>query len=549
VKPASVVILLACASAHADPSSDLVRALQAIGNSAKSKPLPSTTFAAGASCAAVGKSERTAIEKRVRAWIDSEHSDEHFEPGDGDLGLVLHVGCKDPGGFVGVDVSEDRAPKTGFGTRRNYILRVTADNIDVVDQRTSTPSSAWSEWADEGRLELLGQLDLDGDGALDLLIGHYEKEGGDPLSFTHVSARLANGKAADVATVTNLSAAMLINGQLVLAGADKQPHVRFACVGKDLRLAPCAAITAVTKLAEQQAIADRYKTILISDLPDRDLLASELATLGVKAPADLLASAAATTPEQRTERRVAAWIAKAGLQYDFEAVMQPVIPEARPYLDRLATTLGDQPCAQTPLSTSDTAALTSWAHRQDEHLTGLAIQPSACGPYAWLSWSIGDDPFRREVLLARTGPTRILGFKWDVSAGMPGGPTEFTHDESFFTHGDAIVGIVLQAQNLWIVAAGKVVAQSKGEVRMYDYDARSPEAGHDVVRDSGALWHATPSGREKLDAALVHDHEPMRVARDLVCGNAPSADPKYVAALALLGADASLIAEVKALAP
>ena len=520
-----------------------------IGTNAKSKPLPDATFAAGASCAAVAKTERATIEKRVLAWIDGEHPDEHFAQGDSDLALVLHVGCKDPRGFIGVDVSEDRAPNTGFGTRRNYILRVMQDNIEVVDQRTSTPSSAWSEWADEGRLELLGQLDLDGDGALDLLIGHYEREGGDPNNFTHVSARFANGKAADVATVTNLAAAMLLDGQLVLAGADKQSHVRFACVTKDLRLATCTAIASVTKRAEQQAIADRYKSITVDELPDRELLASELATLGVKAQPDLLAAAAATTPRQRAERHVAAWLAKAGLQSDFETVMQAAVPEARGYLDRLAATLGDRACTQTPLSASDTTAVTTWAHRQDERLKDLAIQPAACGPYAWVSWSPSDDTERREVLLARTGPTRMLGFKWDVAAGMPGGPTEFSHTEAFFAHGDAIVGIVLQAQNLWVVADGKVVAQSKGDVSLYDYDSRSREQSRDVVRDTGTLWHATPTGLERLDVSLVRDHEPMRVARDLVGSSAPSADARYVAALALLGAGASLLAEVKALTP
>jgi hypothetical protein len=132
---------------------------------------------------------------------------------------------------------------------------------------------------------------------------------------------------------------------------------------------------------------------------------------------------------------------------------------------------------------------------------------------------------------------------------MPGGPTDFFHTEACFAHGDAIVGIVLQAQNLWVVAGGKVVAQSKGDVSLYDYDERSQEVSRDIVSDSGTLWHATPTGREKLDPSLIRDHEPLRRARDIVRISAPSADAKYVAALVLLGADRALVAEVKALPP
>jgi DNA-binding transcriptional LysR family regulator len=293
----------------------------------------------------------------------------------------------------------------------------------------------------------------------------------------------------------------------------------------------------------------RGRLMIAAELPDRELLASEIATLGVKAAPDVLAAAPSTTPQQHAARHVAAWLANIGLRYDFEEVIKLAVPEARAYLDHVALGLGDVACTKTPLSAGDTSALTAWAHRQDEHLRDLAIAASACGPYAWVSWSIPDDGNRREVLLARDGPTRILGFKWDLVGMMPGGPAEFFHTEAFFAHGDAIVGIVLQAQNLWIVAGGKVVTQSKGDVNLYDYDERSQEVSRDIVSDSGTLWHATPTGREKLDLALIRDHEPLRRARDIVRISAPSADPKYVAALSLLGADPVLVAEVKALVP
>jgi hypothetical protein len=548
VKELIVASLLLGANARADSVVDQVAALNTIGKGVKVKEVGYPTFAAGAGCGVVGATERAAIAKRVLGWLDREHPDEKAVD-DGDAALVLNVGCRDPSGFVGVDVSQDRAAKTGgSGIRRNYILRVFADKLDEVEQRPSTPSTSWMEWADEGRLDLLGQLDLDGDGSLDLLIGHTDHEGGDPTSSTQVSVVYASGKTVDIAAVTELSAATLINGQLVIAGADKQQHVRFACVAKDLRLSPCPASASATKAAERRAIADRYANMTADDVPDRELLATELRTLGVKPAPELLAAAAATTPKQRAQRHVEAWLAKAGVRYDFESVIRPAQPEARVYLDRIETALGDRPCLQTPLSAADTDAVTAWVHRQDDHPKDLAIAPATCGAYAWASWSRDAESNRREVLLARGGPTRLLGFTWDVGAGMPGGPTEFAHSESFFAHGDAIVGIVIQAGNLWIVAGDKVVAQSKGSIWFYDYDQRTPEHSRDVVDDGGTLWHATPSGRDRLDLALVRDHEPRRAARNTVLGNEPSPDLKYLAALKMLGADAGLLAEVKALA-
>ena len=113
-------------------------------------------------------------------------------------------------------------------------------------------------------------------------------------------------------------------------------------------------------------------------------------------------------------------------------------------------------------------------------------------------------------------------------------------------HGDKLVGVLIGAQNLWIVVDGKVVATSHGEIRFYTAGNGASAPSRDIIDDSGALWHATPTGREKLDPALVRDHEQRRKAIDLVNGDASRA-PAYLAALELLGADPKLVAECKAL--
>jgi hypothetical protein len=541
------IALLASSPAHPDAPVDAVAELRKIGTTFlandKSKPSPRTMFVRGPTCAAVAAGERAKIERRVAAWIDKEHPDEKADA-DADLSKWIDVGCKDPAGFVGAAVAQDRRSRTReYGMlRRNYILRVFADKIDSVEERTSTSSAAWSEWADEGGLWLIGQIDLDGDGALDLIVGRYEHEGGSQARRTQIAARFANGTVRVVANVDELERFVLIDKQIVIESLTREGRSLYACVGKDLKVAPCAASAALTKLADRLDIASRYKDMTSSALPDRELLAAELAVLGIKPAPGLLAAVPQAAPIDRVKRHVARWAADAGLRYAFEEHIVAPQPEARAYFDRLEASLGDAPCTRTPLSDADRAAIEAWVKRQDAKPQQVAIEPAPCGPYAWAAWGAGE---RREVLFARDGTTRLLGFTWTMD--MPGG-SSFVHVESFFAHGGAIVGVIVHDKNLWIVSDGKVVAQSHGDIAFYDYGGRTRETSRDIVRDGGTLWHATPTGRDKLDVALVRDHEARRAALAVVLDGEPSGDAKYVAALKLLGAPAALVAEARALA-
>src|SRR5262249_55849046 len=152
--------------------------------------------------------------QRVRTWLDAQHAGDKPRQ-ESEHAFSLAVGCRDPKGFVPVGVAQDRG-KGADATRWNYILRVSATAIEELDSRTSTASDHWEEWADEGGLELVAQVDLDGDGALDIVIGHYEHEGGSSMSYTGLVAQLASGKTVDIARAGSLVDVQLVQGQLVV---------------------------------------------------------------------------------------------------------------------------------------------------------------------------------------------------------------------------------------------------------------------------------------------------------------------------------------------
>jgi hypothetical protein len=329
----------------------------------------------------------------------------------------------------------------------------------------------------------------------------------------------------------------ILGDVIVEVGQDKEAIIEVACTSlKTMRATPCPG--ALADARERAEIAARYAAMTDSDLPDRDELAADLAVLGIKARPALLAAAAETPPALRATRHVHAWAANADLAH------RATDPDGRDYLDALQAKLGDAPCTQTKLTPAEQAAATAWVKKQDEKAQTISIEPSACGPYVWAAWwAPNAEGKMREVMLARDGKTRILGFTWEAMGPQP--PPSI-HEEQFFMHDGTLVGVILGSQNLWVVVGGKVVAQSHGEIYFYTAGNGAQARSRDIVLDGGTLWHATPTGRERLDPALVRDHERRRDAIDMLAGDASSA-PEYLAALKLLGADAKLYAECKAL--
>lgn len=551
---ALVAIVGFAATARADTTIDLAKELRAIAAKFAIKDDRQTHPVAGRGCTAPTPAERAAVKKRVFAFIDAKHPSERGVTAESrdDSGLVVQLGCKESSGALVLDISQDREPAKptpgAYGTRRNYLMRVSATAIDVLAEDTSTLSMNWMEWADMGRISLLAQVDIDGDGALDVVYSDHEREGGAISSYDFIHVRYASGKLGESAQIEGLVDVKLVKNQLVLAGQNRNDEIIYVCLARDLHVAPCAASAPLQRAADRRAIVSRYRAIDPSDLPDRDVLAQELAMLGIpsKRRAPFVISTRETTAAERAQRRVTAFLVKANL---VEPAPMPELvtqthAEARTFLDDLATKLGDTPCTTTPLTDAEKTTATAWVKKQDAKAADVVIAASTCGPYIWVTWSATqNDGKRRSVLLGRDGTTRILGFTYEPD--MPDdGPA---HSEKWFVHDGTIVGIAIANQHLWVIANNKAVAQTKGNLAFYRYDDRWGETANSIFVDGGTLWHATPTGREKLDMALVRDHEARRAAIALLQRDPPSGNPKYLAALQLLGADKALIAECKKL--
>jgi hypothetical protein len=531
-----LALLAVCAAtAHADTVADLRAA------AAKLRVTDGRGLApvAPRTCAATTEAERSAITRRVLAWIDAAHPGETGPTVPDGQSFVITFGCRDATGAVVLDVSQDRE-SPGSRTRRNYLFRIST-TLEVIAEDTSTSIEDWMEWADEGRIRLIAQLDLDGDRALDIVYSDHEHEGGATNTEDFLHVRYASGRRADSAQIVNLSDIELVNGRLVLAGSARDERTFYGCLGRDLRITPCPTSAALQRAADRHALASRYT--YLTALPDRDQLAADLAMLRIsgKRRAAFVAAAAETTAVDRVQREVAAFLEEAGLVEPAlmsELIVQPH-PESRAYLDDLAAKLGDTSCTPTPLTDADRAVASAWLDKQGARPGDTEMAPSACGPYGWVAWSSGP---RRQALLGRDG-TRILGFTYEPMMGE----LDLAHTDAWFTHDGAFVGVVIADMHLWVVSGNKAVIQSKGDVALYRADERSSETSIDVFVDGGTLWHATPAGREKLDRALVKDHEARRAAIALLQNTPPSRDAKYLAALQLLGANAVLIAECKKL--
>jgi hypothetical protein len=498
-------------------------------------------------CTTPTKAESADAKKRALAWIDTQHPNEIGEMvvAKDSLELEIHVGCKDASGAVVLDVSQDRERKKAKGaanaTRRNYVLRVSS-TVEVIAEDESSPTMSWSEWADEGRISLLAQVDVDGDGVQDIVYSDHEHEGGSTITNDRLHVKLATGTVGEAGDITELADVQVLGKQLVIAASNKADNRIYVCVGRDLHLAPCAAAKALQLAADRYSVSEQ---IAQQDPPaDKDVVAAQLTTLGVSAKkkAQLVALAPEAQPEEHLTREVTAWMVKAGLiePSPMPELVRQTHPEAQVYLDELAKKLGDGPCSQTKLTAEDEAKAAAWIKKQDAKAFDVMIAAAACGPFTWAAWE--SNP-RREVLLGRDG-TRLLGFTTEQDGPIGAG---FDHTETWFTHDGVTVGVVIGGPNLWVIANGKVVATSKGDkLAPYRADDRWSEIATSVFIDGGTLWHATPTGREKLDRALIKDHEERRAAIALLSQGA-SKDPKYIAALQLLGADKSLIAEAKKL--
>jgi len=502
--------------------------------------------APAASCKGLDKKPHAALRKRVRAWIDAQHPDERIAESDiEDMQYVFDAGCPDASGIL-VDASMDRKAIKGDGrTRRNYVLHVTGDRIDVIAERTSTPSIYWMEWADEGRLALIGEADLDGDGARDTIYVDIQHEGGATHSPSQLLVRYANGTVAPIVSTETLAGAYVDHGQLIVGAQDRQlDRTYYRCVDASFELVSCAAAATMQRLADKYDAVTRLQSGVV---PDRDQLAADFATLHITGHDDLLAAVPATPPVERTQRHVQQFLA-AAFTDPAEGLVVHHHHVAQAFFDALSAQLGDTACTPTPLTDAERARVLAWVATQAKQPDGVTPPiERTCGDYVWVSFQRGDAA--EEALI-------ILGDKITRVTTLPGqqyegpGSQTFGHGGAFFRHGATVVGVVLSGSDAWVVANGKLVAHRHGDFRMFDYDRRwSTDASTDVVVEGTTLWHPTLTGFEKLDPEPVRAHQVQREAIERLTDDPPSNAAPYLAALRTLGAPPALIAECKALAP
>src|SRR3569832_107706 len=228
------------APAKPDPTTaqELAKLAQAAG-----KRLDKTLSAPSSDCAVLPAPERKRIRKAVTQWIDKRNPGEKDAPDSLDGVGGIAIGCADPDGVlvsVGVDRIGKREVEGYKAFRRNYVLRVAGDKIDVIADRTSTASKNWMEWADEGGYGTVGTHDYEGDGKRDTIYLDEEQEGGAMHAHTSVMVRKADGTVEKLASVMDLPGVEIANGKLLVAAKKSESHVtHWRCLAKDLALASC----------------------------------------------------------------------------------------------------------------------------------------------------------------------------------------------------------------------------------------------------------------------------------------------------------------------
>ncbi|HET9991552.1 MAG TPA: hypothetical protein VFQ65_23645 [Kofleriaceae bacterium] len=496
-------------------------------------------------CDAVASGEQKRITKLVRAWIDAQHPDERLAITDRDgMESLIGIGCAEPDGVLVSAAMDRRSTKAGRAeVRRNYVVRVSGESVELVAERNSTPSIDWMEWADEGGLGEVGTLDFDGDGRRDTIYLDLEHEGGATHSHATVMLRSAGGAVSQIATITDAPGAFLVNGKLVVGAVDEeQHHTYWRCIDKDRQITSCPEAVA------SQRISDTYDALARLDDTstwNRDQLASDFATLGIKGHDDLVAAMPERSPDDRLRRHVEQFLIATN-QYDpADARIERTHVEAARYFGQLASQLGDQACTVPALADDVRETVTAWVARQAHQDLPLAIQPD-CGNYVWTTYFKGEAQIEVLLTVAGSTVTKVVSFPGEVFEGP--GTQGFVHQGGFFAHGTALVGLVITDTKIYAIANGKVVGTRTGQPHVVDYDARwaLADRSFDLASDGAVVLHATASGLEKIDPEPLRSHQLHRAALERVLDIYTPLDKPYVAALRTLGAPDVLVAEAKA---
>ena len=528
----------------AKPDPEIAKQISALAQKARAR-LEKTPLATGEACGAISATERKRIEKLVRAWLDTKYPGEKLAVTDRDgMEDLLGIGCAEPEGVL-VSGAIDRQTRKSerAEVRRNYVVRVSGDHVEVIAERTSTPSIDWMEWADEGGFQAIGTLDVDGDGKRDTLYVDYEHEGGATHSHSSVMVKMADGSVTQLATVTDTPGASVVGGKIVIGAGDDQQHRTFwRCIAKDRQITNCP------EAAPFQKYSDKYDAVARLDDTatwTREQLAADFATLGIKGHADLVAAMPERAPEDRLRQHVEQFLIATN-QYDpADMRIERKHGEAAQFFAQLASQLGDQPCMPAALTDDVTKAVTKWVERQAHQDMPLVVQPD-CGNYVWTTFLKKDGQVEALVTVADGKVTKVLAFEGQMFEGP--GTQGLIHQGGFYLHGTTLVGLVYEGTTIHAIANGKAIAKRTGQPRLLDYDTRWTLAddSFDLIVDGTAVIHATPTGLETIDPEPLRPHQIHRAALDRVLDVFIPFDKAYLAALRTLGAPDSLVAEAKA---
>lgn len=510
---------------------------------ATSKRLDKTLSPPSMECTAVPVAEQKRIQKAVARWIDARTPDEKNAPAGYEGTYEVSIGCAEPEGVL-VAVAADRLGKHQTESynevRRNYVLRVTGDQITVIAERTSTAKSGWSEWADEGGYGTVGTLDFDGDGRRDTIYLDKEHEGGAMHEHTSVMVREAGGTVAKLATITDLPGIAIANGKLLVAANKPEGHeTHWRCLAPDLALSTCP------EAAAWEAYSAKYDALArVRDGTswNREQLAADFATLGITGHANLV-KAMPPEPVANVVREHVEQFLVATHQYDpADVLIERVHPDAVRFFDGLASQLGDKRCTPSQLTDDVTKRVTAWVTAHAKLDRDVAIETD-CGNYVWASYESEAKAF--EILFAVDGATltKVVTLPGVMYEGP--GDAAFNHFGGFFTHGDALVGGVFAGHTLYAIANGKIVGKRDGELRAIDYATGEADTSFDLASEGKSVLHATSTGIEKIDPEPLRPHQVHRAALERVIDTYQPIDKTYLAALRTLGAPEALIAQAK----
>ncbi len=567
------------------------------------RPDPSTDeITAYAACTRPSASDKKAIQAQVIDWVNRANPKEIGDP-DSEVGVVY--GCVEKNGIV-LDVQSDRDLKSDPHRHvgRWWTVRKKDAAFQVLAQVSGTATIDAMEWASEPSMGTLALIDLDHDGLLDVISRHTEHEGGAILSdFAFSAITSANGKTTQLGSFSgNFDLVTGDAGTVVIRVRETHDDklAFYRCLD-GATLARCPASHAARRRDHALDVAGKLARGELF-LQDRDQAAEVLDLLdvpdGERAP--YLAGVAATTPRDRAARHIAAFLTPpADADKDEAEKHADRVARIEPYLATLRTALGDTTCPKgVTLGKPAEANLRAWvaanqaqipcapnarcAGKVSVKVTHLEVACS--GPtstYALVDWersgAVLDDAHRSLFLVQHDNPLLVFDAP-SLPADAQGGPPGLTpgFDGVYAIHGPAVTALImdLAGGDTARVLHGFIDGKDAGKLPVPNAQIYGEEDDpfDSLVTSDSPSAHSIYHVGDKLTVVATFDPyalpatppaDPVarllveaverKDARDFLTYHEPTqlVDPTYrddtLRALAAIGADASLIDEVKRL--